>query len=143
MDVRGLWPDSEATAHLRLVRDAAGARDGAAATAAGGWTWTAMSNGVIWTRQLRQLYGVSEDAPASFATFLWWVHPEDSPRVVQRLHDAAQRREQCYEIEYRIVRPDGVPRLMRALHIAAYDIFGMPIQRAGTVLDVTDRAGGE
>lgn len=141
MHARGPWSDWEVPARLRLVRDAEGERDGAALTAAGGWTWTVLTRGVIWTRQLRRLYGVSDDAPASFAAYLWLVHPDDCPRVFQRLHDAALRREQCYDIEYRIVRPDGETRVMHALHIAAYDIFGMPIQRAGTVLDVTDRAG--
>ncbi len=141
MHARAPWPDREPEARLRLVRDDSAAHEGPTlrSPGVGGWSWTVLTKGVIWTRPLRRLYGVSDEAPASLDAFLALVHEDDRMRVFQRLSDAALRREACYDIEYRVVRPDGETRCMHARHVASYDIFGMPIQRAGMVLDVTDR----
>ncbi len=143
MHARAPWLDSESPARLRLVRDAVDDREGATLTLprVGGWNWTILHKGVIWNRALRRLYGVSDNAPASLDAFLALVHVDDRLRVFHRLSDADLRREQRYDLEYRVARPDGHTRCLHARHVAAYDIFGMPIQRAGMVLDLTDRPG--
>jgi PAS domain S-box-containing protein len=105
----------------------------------GSWTWSPLTHGAIWSQELRRMYGVPADAPASLHSFLAIVHVEDRPRVTQRLSDATDKRERRYDLEYRIVRPNGETRVMHARHTADYDLLGAPIHRAGSVQDVTER----
>ncbi len=57
----------------------------------------------------RELYGVEPNEPITRELFLARVHPEDRSRVdgeLARARDAAQ----SFEVEYRILRPDGETR---------------------------------
>lgn len=104
----------------------------------GSWTWSVLKPGVAWSQELRRMYGVSADAQVSRLAFLSLVHVDDRVRVSRRLADATERREYRYEMEYRVVRPDGVVRVMHARHATEYDLLGVPIHRTGTVRDITD-----
>lgn len=117
---------------------AAPGEDARPAPLVGSWTWTALADGVVWSPELRRIYGVEAGTPASRRAFLALVHPDDRLRLVQRIADAMERRERHFDIEYRIVRPDGVQRTLHARHVAGYDLLGVPLHREGTVRDVTD-----
>jgi PAS domain S-box-containing protein len=66
-------------------------------------------------------------------------HPDDRERVVQGFQQALEGGNDSYEIEYRIVRPDGTIRWIfgRGRVIRAPD--GTPLRYRGVDLDITDR----
>ena len=83
----------------------------------------------IWHRSCESLY-------AEPNAWLGAIHPEDRPRVL----DARKvRTEAAYELEYRIVRPDGAVRWIRDQAFPVLDAAGRIIRMAGVAEDVTER----
>ncbi|HTY41866.1 MAG TPA: ATP-binding protein [Thermoanaerobaculia bacterium] len=72
----------------------------------GFWTWDARSDRVRMTSAGRALRGFSVDAPLDLARLLSAVHPEDRAGVRDAVV-AASRHGGQFEVEYRILRPDG------------------------------------
>ena len=63
------------------------------------------------------------------------IHPEDKPSVLEawrRLHDGGQ-----FDLEYRIVRPDGEERWCRCVGQVQRDASGTPVRLTGVDQDIT------
>jgi PAS domain S-box-containing protein len=77
------------------------------AASMGTWDWDLASNQVQWSDNLERLHGLPPGTfDGSFASYEREIHPEDRTRVL-----VAQRRAiedgAPYDVEYRIVAPDG------------------------------------
>jgi PAS domain S-box-containing protein len=72
-----------------------------------------------------------------FGAFLDAVHPQDRERVAEAI--ARQRETGGYEMEYRIVRPDGATRWIWARSYPVRDGQGRISRFAGIAEDITDR----
>ncbi len=101
--------------------------------------WDLTSNQITWSDTTYRMYGFSPGAfsPTAEST-VRLVHPEDKEYVEKHL-SAAIRGESAYNIEHRMVRPDG-----RIIHIHATaevtrDAQGKPLRMLGTVTDITER----
>lgn len=70
------------------------------------------------------------------------LHPDDRRRR-QALVNAAIRDCEPFEVEYRIVRPDGVVRFIRCTGQPLLDDSGTAIEYVGALLDMTERRGGQ
>lgn len=105
------------------------------------------TDSLSWSPILRDIYGVGIDEPASWQRYLELVHPDDRDRVtstIQRAHPATSN--DRYEIDYRLVRPDGVLRHISLCSLTSFDGDGssrQPVRTLGTVVDVTDRKNVE
>jgi PAS domain S-box-containing protein len=84
---------------------------------------------IIWGRTCQSLY----EEPKSF---LEAVHPEDLGRVIDTVADS---REGGYEIEYRIVTPDGGLRWLHTRAFPVRDGAGRVYRLAGIAEDITER----
>jgi PAS domain S-box-containing protein len=82
----------------------------------------------IWGRTCESLY----DAPRSW---LQSVHPEDQPRV--QLEALTKQAAGDYDVEYRIVRPDGAIRWIRDRAFPIRDVAGSVYRIAGIAEDIT------
>jgi PAS domain S-box-containing protein len=83
----------------------------------------------IWGRSAASIY----DDPHSFANSL---HPQDKQRI---LNDIPTRKDGNYDVEYRIMRPDGTQRWIRDRAFAISDEQGIVRQIAGISEDITER----
>ncbi|MCF8061908.1 MAG: PAS domain S-box protein [Deltaproteobacteria bacterium] len=81
----------------------------------------------VWGRSVESLYAV----PRSFIDA---VHPEDRPRVVEEIKRHAMGK---WDLEYRIVRPDGELRWVRDRGFPLRDGQGSTIGMCGTASDIT------
>jgi PAS domain S-box-containing protein len=79
--------------------------------------------------------GMSRDGPRSA---LQHIHPEDTPRMHERWA-AAKASEKPFEIEYRLLRADGVYRWHLGRAVAERDETGALIGWVGTATDIEDR----
>src|SRR6187549_191944 len=79
----------------------------ASAGKVGLWDWNVVTNEVKWTHAVFTIHGVD---PATFEVslenFTRLVHPEDVARVQDRIKRALEK-DDVYELEFRIRRPDG------------------------------------
>jgi two-component system, cell cycle sensor histidine kinase and response regulator CckA len=103
----------------------------------GSWSWNLDVERVTWSRQLRRIFGVDADeGAASYAAFLDLVHPEDRGRVAETI-DGAVRRGGGFEVEHRMIRPDGAERVMRCVGRRAIDPVTGHRLLTGTGQDIT------
>ena len=84
----------------------------------------------IWGRSCRSLY----ENPASW---LEAILPEDRDRILQSAHSQQSSGE--YDVEYRIVRPDGVTRWIHDRAFPVRDASGQVYRVAGIAEDITER----
>jgi PAS domain S-box-containing protein len=105
------------------------------------------TDSVSWSPILRNIYGVGTDEPASWQRYLELVHPDDRDRVVSAVQRAcAVTGNGLYEVEHRLVRPDGFIRHISLRSLTSFDgegSLGQPVRTLGTVADVTDRKNVE
>jgi PAS domain S-box-containing protein len=105
------------------------------------------TDSLSWSPILRDIYGVGSDEPASWQRYLELVHPDDRDRVVSAVQRAcAATGNGLYEIEYRLIRPDGAMRHISLRSLTSFDSDGSsrhPVRTLGTVVDVTDRKSVE
>ncbi len=98
---------------------------------------------LVWSPTLRSIYGVGADEPASWQRYLELVHPDDLDRMVCTVgRICTTTGGSLYEIEHRLVRPNGSMRHIRLRSLTLFDGEGslmQPLRTLGTVVDVTDR----
>lgn len=74
----------------------------------------------------------------TFEIFVSALFPDDHERVVAAIN-AALGGEVPYDVEYRIVRPNGDVRTIHCCGEVLRDDNGMPCRMSGSVLDITER----
>ena len=84
----------------------------------------------------RDLFGFAPDEPLSREAFLERVHPEDRSRVDEAIQDA-RAGSQTFEIEYRLLRPDGETRWLIARGRYLRNEPSESIELIGVAIDVT------
>ena len=70
------------------------------------------------------------------------IHPEDL-QVQAEATARAQRGEAPYDVEYRVIRPDGEVRTVHSIGEVIRDASGRPCRAFGVVQDITDRKRAE
>lgn len=101
--------------------------------------WDLLTNEIFLSDEVYEIYGLQPEQNFSTPEFIAKVvHPDDSSFVERNLN-AALRGEQEYNIDHRIVRPDGKTIWVQAKAELIKDQSGKPITLLGTVLDITER----
>jgi len=120
----------------RLKRQLEGAQRIAAV---GSWEWDAASGRVSWSDELFRIYGLEPGSVAvTFEGFLANVHPEDRGRVRATVTKAFESGEP-FAFDERIVRPDGLVRVLESQGERVRGPDGRPAGLIGTCRDVTDK----
>jgi PAS domain S-box-containing protein len=105
----------------------------------GSWDWDITSGEVWWSDELFRIFGHEPEAIAvTHDVFLASLHPDDRDSVLAAIDDALLGK-RPYDMEYRIVRPNGEVRSIHARGKVHPDATGRPHSVAGTALDVTER----
>jgi PAS domain S-box-containing protein len=109
----------------------------------GSWERDLITGTVTWSDQEYRILGLEpgEIAP-SYEAFLGFIHPDDR-EAAKRSAEEAIKNGTPYDIEFRIVRRDGVERLLRSRAEVIYGADGVPALMRGTGQDVTDRRAAE
>ncbi|MBE8971157.1 EAL domain-containing protein, partial [Nostocales cyanobacterium LEGE 12452] len=109
----------------------------------GSCEWYLESQKQIWSDETFRILGLNptQSAPTQ-AAFLQMLHPEDRP-VLQRHLLKAIANKKPFNLEYRIVRPDGSLRYLESRAEVAYDTQGKAVRLYGAILDITERKQAE
>jgi two-component system, cell cycle sensor histidine kinase and response regulator CckA len=110
-----------------------------AAARMGTWRWNLLTNEEDLDKGLSRILGL--EAPESVRTIqdvLDRVHSEDYDAVQDALGQSAQSGDDL-DIEFRVIRPDGAVRWLRAHGQVFYDAGGDPVAMTGACVDVTHR----
>ncbi|MDZ8094902.1 MAG: PAS domain-containing protein [Nostoc sp. DedQUE05] len=105
----------------------------------GTWNWNIQTGKISWSDNLEALFGLEPaEFDGSFEMFAARVHPQDRDRVLTAVELAVATGED-YDIEFRVVYPNGKIRWALSQGKVLYDQQGQPIQMAGIDLDITER----
>ncbi len=109
----------------------------------GTWLWDAALNQVHWDEALERIYGLEPGAfGGTFDAFLAMVHPDDRALVIEKIGEAG-RQGSDYEIEFRIVQPNGAIRWIDDRGQVLFDETGKRIGITGVGWDSTARREAE
>lgn len=107
------------------------------------WVWDVLTNRMYWSSSCRRLFGIPEEEPLSYQRFLDALQSDDRQHVQEAIQSKLESTlDTDYEIEYRIVLPDGRERWIQAkgsVTVAA----GISVRMAGIAIDITQRKQSE
>jgi PAS domain S-box-containing protein len=107
----------------------------------GTWDWNLLDNTTVSNDEERRILGFESD-PAVHSAFLDALHPADRDRVRTAV-DQAIAGERPYDLECRIVRPDGEIRHLACQAEVRRNAAGQPVRMIGTTLDISERKRAE
>ncbi|HEY5996499.1 MAG TPA: PAS domain S-box protein, partial [Candidatus Deferrimicrobiaceae bacterium] len=109
----------------------------------GSWSRDVRTGEVRWSPETFRILGLdpARDAP-SFDALQNAIRPQDRDRVTDAL-DKALRLNVPFDAEFRILRPDGVVRIVHAQAAVIADEAGAPFRLLGTMQDLTERRSAE
>ena len=109
----------------------------------GHWEWDAVRNKVFWSDEVYNIYGVSPaETGVSYEAFIGRIHPSDLDYVRQKIEDALVNGNP-FDYFHRIVRPDGLERVVHARGRAIRDENNKVTKLHGTVQDMTEQKAAE
>lgn len=105
----------------------------------GTWDWNIQSGELLWSERVAPLFGYEHgEQDTSYEHFLTCVHPDDRKMLMAAV-DACIDGRQDYDIEHRVVRPDGSIRWMLERGDVIRDAAGRAQHMLGVVQDITER----
>lgn len=109
----------------------------------GTWDWNIQTGELYWSERIAPLFGHPEgELETSYENFLEAVHPEDRQAVIDAVN-ACVERDVPYEIEHRVVWPDGTVRWLLERGAVQRDAQGRPLHMLGVVQDIHARKQAE
>jgi diguanylate cyclase (GGDEF)-like protein/PAS domain S-box-containing protein len=107
----------------------------------GSWEWHVRTGGQSWSEETFRILGRDPAGfEPTFDAFLDCVHPDDRQRLADAVAGATEPgSEGLYELEHRIVRPDGEERICCCRGRVFLDEDGTPLRMIGAIQDVTKR----
>jgi PAS domain S-box-containing protein len=131
---RGALALAEGEARMRAALEASGT---------GTFRWDIKTNALVWDDSLDRLFGLKPGQTAqSLGQFLAMVHPEDRAAVIRHCARCAEDGAD-FDMEFRVVRPDGSIRWLFDRGRTYLDEAGRPATMTGACVDVTDRKTAE
>jgi PAS domain S-box-containing protein len=117
--------------------------EGQRLTHTGSGVWNVATGEVVWSQEMYRIYGFE---PGSMTPrrelFMHIVHPDDQLRVDQ-VFQRVVHEEIGYDMEFRIVRPNGQVRHLHSVGHPVYNEAGKLTEVIGTILDITERKQAE
>jgi PAS domain S-box-containing protein len=113
------------------------------ASGTGTFRWDIRTNHLEWDENLDQLIGLAPgQTPRSLDNFLAMVHPDDRAEVVSRCEKCA-REGADFDMELRVLRPDGTVRWLYDRGKTILDGQNRPAYMTGACVDITARKQAE
>lgn len=105
----------------------------------GAWEWSIGSGKVTWSPTLETIHGLPAGKfGGNFEDFQRNTHPDDRESVLAAVRASLESRV-SFQIEYRIIKPDGSIAWIEARGNVMADADGHPDRMAGLCMDATQR----
>lgn len=105
----------------------------------GHWNLDLVQNELEWSDETYRIFGLQpQEFDATYDAFVERIFPDDR-EFVNQAYTHSLEVDQAYQIEHRVIQPDGTIRYVIERCEHNHDSKGNIIGSIGTVLDVTDR----
>lgn len=108
----------------------------------GAWGWDIATGVVVWSDELFRIFGLEpRSIPVTYDDYRALLHPDDGSLVDEAV-ERALRTGEPYQVEHRVVRPDGTVVWVRGQGRVVSDENG-PVRMFGAAQDITERRRSE
>ena len=105
----------------------------------GSWDWNIQTGELFWSERISALFGYQEgELETTYDNFIACIHPEDRQLVIDSVNNSINHGAE-YDIEHRVVWPDGSVHCLHERGDVVRDQDGTPLQMLGVVQDITKR----
>jgi len=126
-----------------LRKSEANLREAQAIARVGRWELDLISGNLFWSEGIFTLCEINrEDFTPSYDAFLALVHPDDRA-AVDHAYLSSVENKTPYEIEHRLLMPDGRIKWVTEIGRTEYGADGTPVRSIGTVQDISERKQAE
>jgi PAS domain S-box-containing protein len=127
-------------AEKRLRRSEAYLTEAQRLTKTGSWAYDPTTKKApYWSEEMFRIHGLEpQQGPPTSEEFLRHVHPEDRERVHDAMSNAVQEKRE-YEVEHRMILPNGTIKHVHALGHLVLNPSGSVAEVMGSAVDITER----
>lgn len=105
----------------------------------GNWDWDISAKTLSWSDEIYRIFGLkAQSFGATYDAFLNAVHPDDREKVTRAVQASLEDDSVPYDIEHRVVRPDGSERTVQEKGEITRNDAGEPVRMIGTVHDISE-----
>lgn len=105
----------------------------------GNWEFDVLTGEITWSEEKFRIFGLDPTRPEpTYAELLEKVHPDDGERF-QQVAEQSIVSGTSYELDYRIVRPNGEVRYVEGRGEAVVNDAGQTVRLFGIAWDITER----
>ncbi|MBN1904619.1 MAG: PAS domain S-box protein [Deltaproteobacteria bacterium] len=110
----------------------------------GGFIWGRHDNSLTWSKNMYAIHGIKEGSVKGDLGELSikLIHPEDLGRVEKEISQMLEDTD-TWDVEFRIVRPDGIERIIRSSGKQEYDAKCSSAKCFGIYQDITEQKEAE
>ncbi|MBE9228805.1 PAS domain S-box protein [Phormidium sp. LEGE 05292] len=125
---------SESERKLRIALNAANM---------GTWDWEIQTGKLTWSEQTEIIFGFTPDSfPGNYQAYFNLIHPGDRHHVTTAIAHSIEQKSP-YNIEHRIILPDGSIRWVAGKGDVIFNQLGRTVGMSGVVMDITERRQAE
>jgi PAS domain S-box-containing protein len=105
----------------------------------GSWDWTILTGGLKWSETIEPIFGFEKGAfKKTYEAFLQCLHPDDRQFVTDSVNACIEHKKE-YNIEHRIIWPDGSIHWVHEIGNVIRNNEGKAVRMLGIVHDITER----
>lgn len=109
----------------------------------GVWDWDIVQDRIEWSDLVHDIHGLERGTfPGGLENFAKLIHPEDRDRIVKSVR-AAIEDAVPYEVEFRVIHPNGETHWIATTARVLRNEKGEPIRMLGATTDITARKRAE
>jgi len=109
----------------------------------GNWDWDVQTGELYWSDIIAPLLGYETGSiEITYENFMAAIHPDDRDEVNEAIHKCVDEHQE-FDVEHRVVWPDGTLRWLQESGDVIRDGDGQPLNMLGVVQDITDRKQAE
>lgn len=110
----------------------------------GSWDLDIPTGMLRWTDEVFRIFGhPPQSFVATHEAFMDAVHPEDRGKVIEAVNASLAEGGAPYNVQHRVVRPDGTLRVVQERAKVYRDEHGTPVRMIGSVHDITEQKAAE
>ena len=109
----------------------------------GTWDWNIKTGSLFWSDKIWPLFGYDKETTATtYDNFISAIHPDDKKFVSDAVNNCVMKGDK-YNIEHRVLWPDGTVRWLQERGDVVRDKHNEPSHMLGVVQDITSRKEAE
>jgi PAS domain S-box-containing protein len=110
--------------------------------AIGCWEWEIVNNIVTWDERMYELYGIPVGTTVVFETFVNSLYPDDRQVTLTLVQEAVAGKAE-YDMEFRVIHPDGSIHFLKCYGVVVRDDQGNPLRIIGVNFEITAQKQSE